>query len=104
MKVVSKFNFIFEMLTKFWYLWLLIIVVGVLDLFKPKIKGILGEKSVAFFLSKLDENTYKVINNIMIKVGNKTSQIDHVVIRHFNLQHSSQEKQQQNYIKNRRHS
>jgi hypothetical protein len=73
------------MLAKFWYLWLLVIIVGALDLFKPKIKGILGEKSVAFFLSKLDENKYKVINNIMLQVGNKTSQIDYVVVSNYGI-------------------
>ena len=71
---------IIEVLIKFWYLWLLVIAAGVLEIFMPKIKGNLGEKSVSFFLSKLDETKNKVINNIMLQVGNKTTQIDHVVV------------------------
>lgn len=78
-------DIVFQMLTKFWYLWLLIIVAGVLELFMPRIKGYLGEKSVAFFLSKLDETKYKVINNIMLQVGNKTTQIDHVVVSNYGI-------------------
>ena len=74
-----------EFLTKFWYLWVLVIAAGVFDLFMPKIKGYLGEKSVAFFLSKLDEKKYKVINNIMLSVGDKTTQIDHVVVSNYGI-------------------
>lgn len=76
---------LFELLTKFWYLWLLVIAALVLEIFMPKIKGYLGEQSVAFFLSKLDETKYKVINNIMLQVGNKTSQIDHVVVSNYGI-------------------
>lgn len=76
---------LFELLTKFWYLWLLVIAAGVLELFMPKIKGYFGEKSVAFFLSGLDESKYKVINNIMLQVGNKTTQIDHVVVSNYGI-------------------
>ena len=78
-------NIIIEMLTKFWYLWLLVIAALVLDIFMPKIKGYFGEKSVAFFLSKLDETKYKVINNIMLQVGNKKTQIDHVVVSNYGI-------------------
>lgn len=78
-------NIILEFLTKFWYLWLLVIIAGILDIFMPKIKGYLGEKSVSFFLSKLDEHKYKVINNIMLQVGNKTSQIDHVIVSNYGI-------------------
>ncbi len=51
----------------------------------PRIKGYFGEKSVAFFLSKLDPQKYKVINNIMLQVGGRTSQIDHVVISNYGI-------------------
>jgi hypothetical protein len=76
---------LFELLTKFWYLWLLIIAAGVLELFMPKIKGYFGEKSVALMLSSLDKTKYKVINNIMLQVGDKTTQIDHVVISNYGV-------------------
>lgn len=76
---------LFELLNKFWYLWLLVIATLVLEIFMPKIKGYFGEKSVAFFLSKLDETKYKVINNIMLQVGDKTTQIDHVVVSNYGI-------------------
>ncbi|MBK5240325.1 MAG: NERD domain-containing protein [Clostridium sp.] len=73
------------MLTKFWYLWILVIAAGVLEVFMPKIKGFLGEKLVAFSLSGLDKTRYKVINNIMLQVGNKTTQIDHVIVSNYGI-------------------
>lgn len=68
-----------------WYLWVLIIAIGMLRLFLPKIKGFFGEKSVAFFLSGLDPSEYKVINDIMLQVGGKTTQIDHVVVSDYGI-------------------
>ncbi|WP_206868119.1 NERD domain-containing protein [Clostridium zeae] len=74
-----------DLIFKLWYLWVLMILAGLLSLFGPKIKGFFGEKSVAFLLSSLDENKYKVINNIMLKVGNKTTQIDHLIISNYGI-------------------
>ncbi|MGH4051960.1 MAG: NERD domain-containing protein [Clostridium sp.] len=76
---------LFELSTKFWYLWLLVIAAGVLEVVMPKIKGFLGEKSVAFLLSGLDKTKYKLINNIMLQVGNKTTQIDHVIVSNYGI-------------------
>lgn len=78
-------NLAFDMLTKFWYLWLFIIVAAVIELFRPKIKGCFGEKSVGLILSGLDKNKYKLINNIMLHVGNKTTQIDHIVVSNYGV-------------------
>lgn len=74
-----------DVLMKLWYLWILMILTGILSIFGPKIKGYFGEKSVAFFLSKLDENKYKIINNIMLRNGNRTTQIDHVVVSNYGI-------------------
>ncbi|MBK5242739.1 hypothetical protein [Clostridium sp.] len=41
-----------------------------------KIKGFFGEKTVAFILSGLDKTKYKIINNIMLQVGNRTTLIE----------------------------
>ena len=76
---------LFEMLMKFWYLWVIVIVVWILEIFMPKIKGFFGEKSVAFFLSGLDKTKYKTINNIMLKIGNKTTQVDHVIVSNYGI-------------------
>ncbi len=48
-------------------------------------KGKAGEMRVAKILSKLPEEEYRVINNLLIKQGNKTTQIDHVVISEYRI-------------------
>lgn len=58
----------------------MLIVLGILSRL-PSVKGFIGEKSVSFMLNKLDKETYKVINDMMLHTrGGKTTQIDHVVI------------------------
>lgn len=54
-------------------------------LYRSKIKGVIGEKSVSSILYFLDKSKYKVINDIVLKKGTKTSQIDHVVISDFGI-------------------
>ena len=63
-----------------WYIWAFVIFAIVLAIYMPKIKGFIGEKAVAFFLSRLNQEKYKVLNNIMLQHENKTSQIDHIVV------------------------
>lgn len=73
------------MITSLWYLWLLVLIVFLLRLYKPKIKGIIGEKTVSIILTKLDKDKYKVINDIIVKNGEKTSQIDHLVVSNYGV-------------------
>ena len=54
-------------------------------LYKSKIKGVIGEKSISSILYFLDKSKYKVINDIVLKKGTKTSQIDHIVISEFGI-------------------
>jgi hypothetical protein len=54
-------------------------------LYKSKIKGVIGEKSISSILYFLDKSKYKVINDIVLKKGTKTSQIDHIVISDFGI-------------------
>jgi len=68
-----------------WYIWALVLAASILKLYLPKIKGYYGEKSVAFFLSRLDPEKYKVINNIMLQIGSRTTQIDHVVVSNYGI-------------------
>ena len=76
---------IIELVKNSWYLWALIIFFSILNAFQPKIKGYLGEKAVSNRLSKLDQSKYKVINNLMLQVGNKTTQIDHIVVSNYGI-------------------
>lgn len=68
-----------------WYVWILMLFLFIFRLFSPKIKGYLGEKSVSNKLSKLDPSKYKVINNLMLKVDDKTTQIDHIVVSNYGI-------------------
>lgn len=62
-----------------------IILAIILRIYGPTIKGYFGEKSVSFFLSRLDPGKYKVIYNIMLKIDGRTSQIDHVVVSNYGI-------------------
>lgn len=45
-----------------------------------KIKGRIGENYISRLLSKLPVNDYTIFNDLLIPYGNRTSQIDHVVV------------------------
>lgn len=78
-------DLIIQILIQNWYAVVIILFFIVLGAFKPKIKGFIGEAAVSSRLSKLNPNNYKVINNLMIRVGNKTTQIDHVVVSNYGI-------------------
>lgn len=59
---------------------LLVVLVIVIKIFKPKIKGVIGETVVATRLSGLPEEQYRVINDVMLHTDYGTTQIDHVVV------------------------
>ena len=50
-----------------------------------KDKGIIGEDIIASILSKLDNENYKVINDLFLKTNNITTQIDHVLISTYGI-------------------
>lgn len=52
---------------------------------KVDIKGSMGELRQEMRLHKLDRESYKVINNIIIPYKDKTSQIDHLVISRYGI-------------------
>jgi hypothetical protein len=68
-----------------WYVWLLLILCLIYYVKKPIIKGFLGEKAISIILSRLDSKKYRVINDLMIEVEGKTSQIDHVIISNYGI-------------------
>lgn len=57
----------------------------IIRLLKPTIKGVVGEKTVSSVLYFLNASDYKVINNVVLKSNDITSQIDHVVISDFGI-------------------
>lgn len=70
-----------SVVVNFWYLILLIVLVALYNLFKPVIKGYLGEKLVSVVLRRLNKEEYKIINDIILfNEDNKTTQIDHIIV------------------------
>lgn len=59
---------------------ILVVIVLIVKFKSPNIKGSIGERKVSKVLNTLDNNEYKVINNVMIRTDRGTAQIDHVVI------------------------
>ena len=63
---------------------LVVILVVYLRLNRAKLLGKWGEKKVSLLLGLLG-NGYKVFNDVIIRNGNWTSQIDHLIISHYGL-------------------
>ena len=63
-------------------IWILIIALGLFLVWlkSPRGKGVKGEFLVKRKIGKTKENKKYVINNYMIQDGEKSSQIDHIVI------------------------
>lgn len=62
-----------------WIVISLAILVIILKIFFPKIKGFSGENRVIKQLEKLPES-YKIINDVTLRNDNYSSQIDHIVV------------------------
>lgn len=58
----------------------LIIAFVIYRIFSPKLKGSIGELKVAWRLKRLNNYEYKVFNDVLIKTGSRSSQIDHIVV------------------------
>lgn len=54
--------------------------VFIYKLYLPKIKGKRGEYSVAKRLRKLNRKEYKIFNDIYLKTGGRSTQIDHLAV------------------------
>jgi len=73
-----------------WYILLLIILFGTVlpatvKMIKPKIKGYFGEKTIAFLLATLNRKKYRTINDLIIKIDDESTQIDHVVVSNYGI-------------------
>lgn len=53
--------------------------------FRVSIKGKIGEKKVGLVLSMLSAEKYKVLNDVVLDVEGRTSQIDHIVVSDYGL-------------------
>ena len=64
---------------------LLVIPVAIYKSYKSRIKGAIGEETVAFRLARLPKSEYKVINDLVLSSVSRTSQIDHLIISDYGL-------------------
>lgn len=69
-----------DIILKMWYLWVLILLAAVYRLFKPSIKGWLGEKTVSMYLERLPKEDYLILSDLIFSTVTGTTQIDHVVV------------------------
>lgn len=60
--------------------WGFIIICIFVYIYSSKILGFFGELWTKQELNKLPKDTYKIINDVLIKIGEKTYQIDHIVV------------------------
>lgn len=74
-----------QSISSFWPIWLLLTLTLLYRIFEPKTKGYLGEKAIAGILSQLEPEKYTVINDVMLSVGGKTSQMDHIVVSDYGI-------------------
>ena len=51
----------------------------------PELKGKVGEEIIAGYLSELPHHKYHVLNDILLEIGNTSSQIDHIVVSEYGL-------------------
>lgn len=62
-----------------------IVIALFFTLYKTRIKGVIGERTISSILYFLDRSKYKVINNVVLKNAEITSQIDHIIISNFGI-------------------
>lgn len=68
------------------YVWIAVMIVLIIILKSPIVKGKIGEKSVSYQLNKLDTDKYIILNDITIPTSSgKTTQIDHIVVSTYGI-------------------
>lgn len=74
-----------SMLISFLFGLALFILFRIFLISRPKVKGYMGERAVSSILSRLDRDKYMVLNNVMLKISDKTTQIDHIVVSNYGI-------------------
>lgn len=75
------------LLSTFWWILLLFIVIGIIKAFKPYLKGKMGEFAVAAHAKiYLDQDRYTLLNDCTLPdEQNQTTQIDHILLSSFGI-------------------
>ena len=82
-KMEQYMNELFSFFISARYVWFFILIATIARYFNSMIKDIFREQFVSLFLSRFDLEKYKVIRNVMLKFGGKSTQIDHVIVSNY---------------------
>ncbi len=63
-----------------YWLWAVVLIIIIKIVRSPRFKGKKGEKKVANTLFSLPKDKYFILNDVLLKTGEETSQIDHIVV------------------------
>lgn len=74
-----------DIIVDIWILMIFIVPAVIYAVYRRRIKGSIGEKTIAWKLARLSKSKYKVINNLVLEAGGRTSQIDHLIISNCGL-------------------
>lgn len=71
----------------FWWMWIFLIIVAIIKIKLPYLKGLIGEKFVSKKLFKLDPAHYKIMDDLLLPSnGNlNMTQLDHVVVSNYGI-------------------
>ena len=83
---MQEFNHMLLSSPLYWIILIIsLIIIITYKLFYSKILGWFGELWTKQSLNKLPKDIYYILNDIMIEVDNKTSQIDHIIISKYGI-------------------
>ena len=77
-------SLLIKLVTKHYILTMIILLI-LMKIFYPELRGIMGEFWLRKELKKLPQNEYKVLNNIMLRKNEMTCQIDHLIISPYGI-------------------
>ncbi|MEA1936704.1 MAG: nuclease-related domain-containing protein, partial [Patescibacteria group bacterium] len=80
-------NGLITLFLSFWWMWIFLIVIAIIKIKLPYLKGLIGEKFVSRKLFKLDPAHYKIMDDLLLPSnGNlNMTQLDHVVISNYGI-------------------
>lgn len=84
-QILNSYGSVIKNLSTSISFWIFLILTILLKIFYPKFRGFMGEFWVKEELSKLSKKKYIVLNNIMLKQGDTTHQIDHIVVSEYGI-------------------
>lgn len=67
------------------FIFIIALCFALIALRSPKVKGKIGEHTVNEILKSLPSPEYTIYNNLIIKNGDRTSQIDHIIVSPYGI-------------------